>query len=198
METKTPKEKHPLLARAVPAAEQLIREEHFSLENLCRALDCSLRELAEAVGSVDELMLHVNERFMAGFVERTQVLDAQDEGDDLKVLQDLALLWLDYAQTHPQQLKVLLQHRWTPGFERPDWYMARVASCFASLEGRLKKLAPGATHQSVSTASRTIYALTCGLFFLSANERSTPVGIASQQKLLAVSVAWLAEGLAQE
>jgi AcrR family transcriptional regulator len=198
METTTPKEKHPLLLRAVPAAEQLIREEHFSLENLCRALSCSLRELAEAVGSVDELMLHVNERFMAAFVERAEGVDAESGADDLQVLQALILAWLDHAQTHPQQLKVLLQHRWSPGFERPEWYMQRVASCFAAIERRLRKLAPGATPQSIGAASRAMYAMSCGLFFLSANERSTPVGIASQQKLLAVAVAWLAEGLAQE
>lgn len=189
------KEKHPLLLKAVPAAEQLIREEHFSLENLCHALDCSLRELAEAVGSVDELILHVNDRFLTKFIAHAEAVDAQSGDDHLKAIQDLAVAWLEYAQAHPQQLKVLLQHRWAAGFVRPDWYMARVAACFVAIEGRLQKLAPNASPQAIMTAARAIYAQICGLFFLSANERATPAGIASQQQLLMASVTWMAKGL---
>jgi hypothetical protein len=186
---------HPLLIRAIPAAETLIQGDNFSLENLCHALDCSLRELAEAVGSVDELILHVNDRFMASYIEKAMAVDASCGGDDLKALQEISLAWLEYAQAHPRQIKVLLQHRWSPGFMRPDWYMARVASCFVPSESRLQKLAPHADAKVVRTAARAIYAQICGLFFLSANERATPAGIASQQQLLLASIAWLAKGL---
>ena len=193
MENKAP---HPLLGRAVPAAEKLIRDDHFSLENLCHALDSSLRELAEAVGSVDELILHVNDRFMADFIAKAQAVDAAAGEDDLKALQRISLAWLEYAQAHPQQLKVLLQHRWAAGFQRPDWYMARVAACFVPSEQRLRKIAPAAPDPVIRAAARAIYAEICGLFFLSSHERATPAGIASQQQLLQGSVAWLAKGLA--
>ena len=192
-----PKEKHPLLLKAVPAAEQLIREEHFSLENLCHALDCSLRELAEAVGSVDELILHVNFRFLGDFIDHAKAVDSQAGEDHLKALQALSVAWLEYAQAHPQQLKVLLQHRWAAGFERPEWYMAQVMGCFVPTEGRLQKMAPKASPQVIKGAARAIYATICGLFFLSAHERATPAGIASQQQLLLSSVTWLAKGLTQ-
>ncbi len=194
METKAP---HPLLVRAVPAAMQLIREDHFSLENLCHALDSSLRELAEAVGSVDELVLHVNDRFLSQYIEMAEAVDKQAGSDPMKALSQLSLAWLEYAQAHPQQLKVLLQHRWSAGFERPEWYMQRVRGCFVLIEKRLKEVAPKAPPELVAAAARAIYAEISGLCFLSMNERATPVGIASQQQLLMASVGLLAKGLQQ-
>lgn len=196
MEPKQTPVKPALLLRAIPAAEQLIRDDHFSLENLCHAMDCSLRDLAEAVGSVDELILHVNDHFMADYLVRAEQVDAEAGDDNLKGLQVLSLAWLDYAKAHPLQVKYLLQHRWSPGFERPEWYMARVSACFVPTEKRLKKLAPQADPSVIRGAARAIYAEICGLVFLSINERSTPAGIASQQQLLLGSVAWMAKGLA--
>ena len=188
------KEPHPLLLRAIPEAQQLIRDDHFSLENLCRALDCSLRELAEAVGSLDEMMAHVNGQFMAGYVELANKVMA-DTADDGEAVKRLNQLWLEYALDHPKQMKVLLQHRWSPGFERPKWYMDQVAACFVPLETRLRRLAPQAPPEAITAASRGMYAQGCGLYFLNMNERATPVGIASRQKVMDLSVGWMIKGL---
>jgi hypothetical protein len=185
---------HPLLTRAIPAAEQLYREEHFSLENLCHALDCSLRELAEAVGSVDEMVLHVNDHFMAAYQALAAKVD-QQSADDAEAIKRLSQLWLDYGQDNIPLMKVLLQHKWSAGFERPDWYMARVAACFTPIEARLRKLAPKAPPELVTAAARGIYAQICGLHFLSVNDRATPAGIASRQKVLELNVGWVIKGL---
>ncbi len=187
---------HPMLLRAVPAAQALIREDHFSLENLCHALDCSLRDLAEAAGSLDELMAHVNDHFMAGYLEKAKKVESEGV-QDMEAIKRLTQLWLDYALDHPKQMKVLLQHRWAPGYERPDWYMARVAACFVPTESRLKRLAPQASADAIKAAARAMYAEVCGLYFLSVNERATPAGIASRQKVLELSVGWMVKGLAQ-
>jgi hypothetical protein len=196
LKRKCPKavEPHPLLAKAIPAAQQLIRSENFSLENLCHALDCSLRELAEAVGSLDEMMAHVNGQFMAAFLEQAKALDA-GIGDDAEAAVRLNQAWLDYALDHLQQMKVLLQYRWTPGFERPKWYMDLVAACFVPVETRLGKLAPQASPEAIKVAARGMYAQASGLYFLSMNERASPAGIASRQKVMELSTRWMIKGL---
>jgi hypothetical protein len=159
---------HPLLAKVIPAAEALIREKHFSIENLCHAADCGLRELGEAVGTVDDVIAHVNDRS----------------------------LWLDHALAHPQNMDLLMMHRWQPSFQRPDWYLARVNACFAPMEARLAKLAPHAAPAAVAGAARSLYAHICGLYFLSSNERAKPAGIESIRQLLQLTVTLLARGLA--
>jgi AcrR family transcriptional regulator len=188
------KEPHPLLAPAITAAETLISQEHFSIENLCHALDCGLKELGDAIGTLDELLLHVNGRFMGAYLERAAAAEA-GVADDVEALVKLATVWYDHAQEQPQRMKVLLQHRWSPGFVRPDWYLARVKACFAPVEARLRSAAPAASEAQVAAVARAIYAQICGLHFLTSNERATPAGIADQRKLLALSVTFLLCGL---
>ena len=109
------KQLSPLFLKAIPAAEDLIRRENFSIENLCHAVDAPLKQLGEAIGSVDELFLHVNDRFMSAYLEKAMVLEATASGD----LEAVALLcagWLDHALAHPQSMYVLLQHRWADVF----------------------------------------------------------------------------------
>jgi hypothetical protein len=185
---------HPLLPKVVAAAEDLVRKEHFSVENLCLAADCSLRQLGEAVGTVDDVISHVNDRFMAAYVEKAGPLG--QEPDDLKAVTALAMGWLDHALSNPKNMEMLLLHRWAPNFTRPDWYLARVQACFAPMEARLSKLGPAAPPAAVAGVARGIYAHICGLYFLSINERAKPAGIESIRGLLQLQVAILARGLA--
>lgn len=188
------KEPHPLLAGAITAAETLISQDHFSIENLCHALDCGLKELGDAIGSLDELLAHVNGRFMGAYLEKAAAAEA-GVSDNTDALIRLAQTWYDHALEQPQRMKVLLQHRWSPGFVRPDWYVARVNACFVPVEQRLRAAAPDAAGAQVSAVARAIYAQICGLYFLTSNERATPAGIADQRKLLALSVTLLVQGL---
>jgi AcrR family transcriptional regulator len=182
-----------MLQKVIAAAEKLVREEHFSVENLCLASDCGLRELGEAVGTVDDVISHVNDRFMAAYLEKAAPL--AQEPDDLKAVTALAMAWLDHAVSNPQNMEMLLLHRWAPHFTRPDWYLARVNACFAPMEARLAKLGPGAAAAAVAGVARGIYAHICGLYFLSINERAKPAGIESIRGLLQLHVAMLARGL---
>jgi hypothetical protein len=185
---------HPLLAKALPLAEDLIKQDHFSIENLCHALDCGLKELAEAAPTVDELFLHINGRFMAGYVDRAQRTVAE-AGDELDKARRICAAWYDQACEQRKLTKVLLQHKWSPGFERPEWYMQQVKDCFKPIEGVLAKLAPQAPPQMIGGAARGLYAQIVGLYFLTLNERATPAGIADQRRLLALTVDLVVAGL---
>lgn len=185
---------HPLLEKALPLAEDLIRQDHFSIENLCHALDCGLRELAEAAPTVDELFLHINERFMAAYVDRARRTEAE-AGDDLDKARRLCAAWYDQCCEQRRLTKVLLQHKWSPGFQRPDWYLQRVKDCFVPLETVLARLAPQAPPQAITGAARGLYSQIVGLYFLTLNERATPAGIADQRRLLALNVDLAVAGL---
>lgn len=186
----------PLLVKAIPLAEKLIRDDHFSVENLCHELGCGLKELGDAVVSVDELFAHVNARFMGEYIERATVAAQAAQGDRAEV-QALSLAWLDHALENPRLMRVLLQHRWEPGFTRPEWYMQRVNACFAPMHLRLARLAPLATPQAIAAAAHGIYALICGLYFLSVNERANSAGIANLRKTLEMNLDWSLDGLAK-
>ncbi len=185
----------PLLDKAVSAAEALVWAENFSMENLCHALDCGLRELSEAVGSLDDVITHVNDRFMAAYILRATALSAAGL-DDLTTVIGLGQLWLEHAVAHPQNMNLLMLHKWSVGFKRPAWYLARVDACFAPMEARLVQLAPQALPAAVAGASRGIYAHICGLYFLSSNERAQPAGIESLRSLLQLTVTLITRGLA--
>jgi len=146
------------------------------------------------VGTVDDVISHVNDRFMAAYLEKAVPLDR--ENDDLVAVTALATAWLDHALSHPHNMEMLLLHRWAPHFTRPDWYLARVGACFSPMEARLRKLAPAAAAPAVAGVARGIYAHICGLYFLSINERAKPAGIESIRGLLQLHVAVLARGLA--
>lgn len=187
-------EMHPLLARALPLAEDLIKQKHFSIENLCHALDCGLKELAEAVPTLDDLFVHINDRFLTAYCDRAGRTLAE-AGDDADKARRLAAAWYDQACEQRSLTKVLLQHKWSPGFERPDWYMQRVKDCFVPMETVLARLAPQQPPQMIGATARAIYAQIVGLYFLTLNERATPAGIADQRRLLAMSVDLLVAGL---
>ncbi len=185
---------HPLMAKALPLAEDLIKQDHFSIENLCHALDCGLKELAEAVPTVDDLFVRINERFLAAYCDRATRTETE-ASDDTDKARRLAAAWYDQACEQQRLTKVLLQHKWSPGFERPEWYMQRVKDCFVPMETVLARLAPQQPPQVIAAAARAIYAQIVGLYFLTLNERATPAGIADQRRLLALSVDLLVAGL---
>ena len=184
----------PLLEKIIPAAEELIKTEHFSVENLCHAVDRSLRDVVAAIGSIDELILHVNFRFMGAYLEKAK--NASDKApNDLQAVKDISNAWLDHAMANPQGVHVLLQHKWDDGFERPDWYLKRVMECFVPAEKHLRALAPKASPDVVTGLARGLYAHTCGLYFLSTNERAKAAGILSLKKLLDLHVDITVKGL---
>jgi len=188
---------HPLLDRAVPAAEQLIRQANFGIENLCHELDCGLKDLAEAVPTLDDLVVQVNNRFMQTFIARGKASEAE-AGDDLEAVKSLCSAWYAYTLEHSNQTRFLLQHAWAPGYVRPDWYLATVESCFALIETRLARLAPKAPQARIVGLARGLYAAACGLYFLTVNERATPAGIADQHQLLRHLVGVAVTGLQAE
>ncbi len=94
---------------------------------------------------------------MAAYLELAKKIEAEGLQDAEAVVR-LNQCWLDYALDHPLQMKVLLQYRWSAGYERPDWYMARVAACFVPVEQRLKRLAPKAHPDAIKAAARGMYA----------------------------------------
>lgn len=184
----------PLLQRALPLAEDLIRQEHFSIENLCHALDCGLKELAEAVPTLDDLFLHINARFMESYIDRAARTESEGT-DDLDRARRLCGAWYDQSCEQRNLTRVLLQHRWSPGFQRPDWYMLRVKGCFVPIETVLARLAPKQPQQMIAGAARSLYAQIVGLYFLTLNERATPAGIADQHRLLSLAVELTVKGL---
>jgi hypothetical protein len=188
---------HPLLEKIIPAAEALVERENFSFENLCHAVDHPLRDVVEAIGSMDELVAHLNGRFMAAYTAKAVLIDAHTP-EDLPALSALAAAWLDHALANAQRMNLLLQHKWEDGYERPDWYLAKVKSCFSPVEMRLARLAPQVAQEIVTGIARGIYAHVCGLYFLSTNERARPAGIESLRKLLDLHVATLVKGLQAE
>jgi hypothetical protein len=186
--------KNSRLEKIISAAEDLVRNENFSIENLCHRVDCGLKELGDMVGSMDDLVAHVNDRFLDAYLERAAKVD-QSTTDDLHALRLINAAWLDHAQAHPQNMNLLLQHRWTEGYERPDWYVAKINACFGPAYKRLSKLAPKASPEAVAGICRGIYAHICGLYYLSTNERAKPAGIDSIRKLLDLQVNTLVKGL---
>lgn len=185
---------NPLLEKIIPAAEDLIVREHFSVENLCHAVDCSLKDLVGAMGSIDDLMAVINGRYMDRYIELLKGIDVEGK-DDSEVLRKAAVAWLDLALENPKGMHGLLQHRWAEGYERPDWYLATVKACFAPFEKRLLKLAPKAKPEMAAGVARGLYAHICGLYFLSTNERAQPAGIDNLRKLLDLHVMILIKGL---
>jgi hypothetical protein len=185
---------HPLLDKIVPVAEALVERDHFSIENLCHAVDLPLKSVVEAIGSMDDLVTHLNGRFMTAYTAKAFLIDAHTP-DDLPALSALSAAWLDHALAHPQRMNLLLQHAWGDGFVRPDWYLAKVKTCFSPVEMRLARLAPQAPADVVGGIARGIYAHICGLYFLSTNERAKPAGIDSLRKLLDLHLATLVKGL---
>ena len=185
---------HPLLEKIIPAAEDLVARDHFSFENLCHAVDLPLKGVVEAIGSMDDLVAHLNARFMATYTAKAFLIDAHN-ADDLPALSALSAAWLEHALSQPQRMNLLLQHAWGESYVRPDWYLAKVKSCFSPVELRLSRLAPSAPADVVSGIARGIYAHVCGLYFLSTNERAKPAGIDSLRKLLDLHLLTLVKGL---
>jgi hypothetical protein len=185
------------LQKALPLAEDLIRQEHFSIENLCHALDCGLKELADVVPTLDDLFLYINARFMEAYIDRAARSEAEG-GDDNDKARRLCAAWYDQSCEQRNLTRVLLQHRWSPGFQRPDWYMLRVKGCFVPVETVLARLAPHQPQQLIAGAARALYSQIVGLYFLTLNERATPAGIADQHRLLGLAVDLTVKGLQQK
>jgi hypothetical protein len=183
-----------MLEQMVRASEDLIEQGNFSVENLCHAVDCGLKEVAEIAGTLDDLVAHVNDRFLVKYIERAEAIDKSTK-DDLEALHLLNTAWLDHALANPRRMDFLLQHRWAEGYERPKWYVNRIDSCFAPSQRRLAKLSPKSAVEIRAAIGRIFYAHASGLYYLIINERAKPAGIASMRKLIDLQVDLMIKGL---
>jgi hypothetical protein len=178
-----------VLARgtAVSAAEKLFEQGHFSVENLAMNLNCSLRELNAAIGSVDQLVLEVNSRTLDRLLASVSG-DAFQAGSPEEQVQRLCRVFLEFCQKHRIFVEILFQHPFDEAFERPAWYLEQVAACFKPMENALAKLAPGKSPEACQLAARAVWSQVLGIFYLMYNQRLGPVGIQSQENLVKFSI----------
>src|SRR5262245_30921833 len=98
-----------LREKAIGAAEELFERYHFSLENLAHELNCSLREVSQAVGSSDHLVLEVNSRTMDRLFA-TVSREASLSGSPERRIESLCQVFLSFAQKNRAFVELLFQH----------------------------------------------------------------------------------------
>jgi hypothetical protein len=184
-----------LHGEAVGAAEALFERDHFSLENLAHALNCSLGDVTASIGSVDSLVVEVNSRTLDRLLASVSN-DAVQAASPQETVQSLCRVFLSFCQQHRPFVALLFHHPFDEHFARPPWYLDQVAACFKPMENALQKLAPSQGPSACAMAARAVWSQVFGVFYLLYNHRLDALGIESQGALVRFSIDTFLKGWA--
>src|SRR6201991_2287980 len=152
-------------ARAIIASKGL---RSLKVRDVADAADCSIGSVYNEFGDFDGLILTVNR-------ETVQALSAQLAAvpcaDPVRHLHDLAEAYLEFAQTHANLLRSLLEHRMEDDRPFPEDILLMVMDAFALMHRPLVRLMPDRDPEEIALQARTLFSAVHGIISLGLEER---------------------------
>lgn len=152
----------------------------------------STRKVATAIGytagslylvfeNLEDLLLHVNERTLERLFHALQSVSDKNE-DTETCLQQMALAYIEFAQSHPDQWAAIFERQWQNEF--PEWYNEKIAHLFALVENRFQQFLPGADGDAIARAVRAYWCGVHGVCMLGISGKLDATGSQTAEEIL--------------
>lgn len=174
------------------------------VRELAACAGCSLGGLYNLVDDLDELVLLVGQRTMAGLDAALAAADA-GMGDDSEdtlgadALRARLLAWVRayaaFAAAHRERWRALFEFRMAKPREFPDWFAADQLRVFERLERRLAPVLPGAEADRLRARARALFAAVHGIVALGLDEKLVGLAPAALDAELEAFVKIYVDGL---
>ncbi len=166
----TPEQLTELVLAEVHNALALEPADQLSLRKLAKAVGYSPGTLINLFGSYSKLILAANARTLDQISQQlADVMETQDSAE--QKLKHFALAYLDFAQQHPHQWRILFEHHLEEGEDIPQWQWSRINRLFSMIENCLSSLNPEASESKTHEASRVIWAAVHGICALHIDDK---------------------------
>ncbi len=140
--------------------------------DLAACVGCSLGAIYNLVRDLDEVVLRVGQRTMAGLDAH---LDAASAGWPDLDLHDQLIAWARaycaFAAANAHRWRALFEFKIAAGAELPPWFADDRARVFARLERRLAQAMPAADPAAVARHARILFSAVHGLVLLGLDQK---------------------------
>lgn len=166
-----------LRERLVDAAETTVASgglHGLRAREIAAAAGCALGAIYNAFEDLDELILAVGSRTLAG-LEAAILAEPAPCADATEELVRLARAYLDFARAHKLRWRALFEHRLPNGRPAPDWFVADQDRLFLLLEKPLARLSPSRSARERALLARTLFSAVHGIVSLGLEEKIAPI-----------------------
>ncbi len=142
----------------------------LSLRKIAKMVGYSPGTLINLFGNYAYLLLAVN----AVTLEQINQQLSDSMRSSQQAQQQLTLFaqqYLNFAQQHPFQWRLLFEHQLTDEQDLPQWQQQKIEHLFSLIDHCLEKLKPNANSKEIQQTSRTIWASVHGICALSIDDK---------------------------
>jgi AcrR family transcriptional regulator len=191
-----------LRSALVAAAEQRIAAQGLGglrARDLAADAGCAVGAIYNAVQDLDELILAVNSRTLAGLERDFDAADAAggaaDSDPATARLVRLATTYVDFAAAHTHRWRALFEHRLPAEADVPAWYRDVQQRLFERVEEPLRALQPALAADERALLARSLFSAVHGLVALGLEEKLQVVPLPTLRDQARVLVSAIGRGL---
>ena len=204
---KTAERRQNLKNTLIALAERIIDEQGLAgvkARDLAAQAGCAVGAIYNAIADLDDLVLAVNERTLAGIerelggtVRLSKRCETKDAPQAISDLVRLALGYLHFAVAHTQRWHALFDHRLPEGKDLPDWYVVQRRRMFVFVEQPLRVLRPDLAPEHISMLARSLFSAVHGIVILGLEEKIGDISVPELEEQITTIVTALGHGLAK-
>ncbi len=183
-----------LKALAIKTTQEFITEHGvaaLSARKITGKMGYTIGTLYQVFADVDDLLLHVNAETLDGLRAHIETQRAASPQQGALRLRQLASLYVEYTNQHPQLWQALLHYRWAEDKQPPVWYQEKVSG----LLGIVEKVLQEQVTTDVSRHARILWAGLQGISTLYSNRKFAVTGGGSLSDLVEAFVMTYVQGM---
>lgn len=183
---------------ALRAAEQVVQTqgvEALSTRKVAAGIGYSVGSLYSVFSNLDDLCWQLNMRTLGELLDQIETVHVDDPHTRLH---DYAILYLHFAQRHPERWRLLFVHRSAEGKEMPAALAAQIGRLFGHVDLCLKDLFHAWSDDVVSLRARTLWSGVHGIVQLRLGDKLFLDDAQGADQMLALLIDGLIAGWQQE
>lgn len=183
---------------ALEAAEHIVQTqgvEALSTRKVATAIGYSVGSLYSVFSNLDDLCWQLNTRTLTELLEE---LERQQAEEPKACLHAYGLIYLQFAQRHPERWRLLFEHRSPEGKQMPDALETQIATLFSYIDRCLATLFPAWSANELALRARTVWSGVHGIAQLQLGDKLFLQEPEGATQMLALLIDGLLKGWQQE
>jgi AcrR family transcriptional regulator len=165
---------------------------------LAREIGCANGAVYNLVEDVDDLILRVGSRTLAGLDAALTEAESTGPASARETLVRIAIAYCDFAAANIELWRTLFEHRMAPGKAIPEWAADEQMHLFRHIHRPLAELFPKRSAAELGVTARGLFSAVHGMVALGLEQKLIAVPIDALRNQIAIIVRAMIDGLALE
>lgn len=162
---------------------------------LAREIGCANGAIYNLVEDVDDLILRVGSRTLAGLDKALTEAESAGPASPEEALIRIAIAYCDFAAENIELWRTLFEHRMAPGKAIPDWVVEQQSHLFRHIYRPLAELFPRRSATELGVTARSLFSSVHGMVALGLEQKLIAVPIEALRNQIAIMVRAVIRGL---